>query len=111
MNTERATCPRRGRGRDFCMDRANIRAFLCRDECRDSLHVQEALQACRQKLTVCMNGCGIPSEPTPAPPGPTVTKTEAPPPPTEPPQPTEPPRPTRTATPKPDPTLTPVVPR
>lgn len=115
LNTERAACPRRGRGRDFCVDRANIRAFLCRDECRDGLHVHEALQACRQDFNVCMNGCGIPTEPTPAPPVPTVAKTEAPLPPTvqptEPPQPTETPRPTRTATPKPDPTLTPVVPR
>ena len=59
-----------------------------------------------------MTGCGIPTEPTAAPPvaTPTPMKTEAPAPtamPTEPPHPTA----TRTATPKPEPTLTPVVPR
>ena len=111
LNADRATCPKRGRGRDFCIDRANIRAFLCRDECRDELQVHQGLKACRHSFDACMQGCG---EPTPAPPAPTAAKTEVPQPtaqPTEAPQPTGTPRPTRTATPQPEPTLTPVVPR
>ncbi len=93
VNAARAACPKRGRGRDFCMDRANIHAFLCRDECRDDLQVHEGLKACRQGFNGCMRGCGIPTAPAP-----TATPTETP-------------QPTRTATPKPEPTLTPVVPR
>ena len=123
LNIDRAACPKRGRGRDFCMDRAQVRAFLCRDECRDSLHVRRRLNGCRDDFRTCMRGCGISTEPTAAPPAatPTPMKTEAPVPTavrTEVPEPTavptEPPPPptaTRTATPKPQPTLTPVVPR
>ena len=119
LNAERAACPRRGRGRDFCLDRAQVRAFLCRDDCRESLQVRAGLKACRDALNGCMAGCGLPPEPTP--PGPTAVRTEPPPQPTpvktEAPVPTEPPPPpatptaTRTATPKPEPTLTPVQPR
>ncbi len=98
LETERAACPRKGRARGFCIDRAQIRAFLCRDECRADLQVRSGLNACRAAYRTCMNGCGIPTEPTPV-------ATPAP-------QPTEPPpAATRTAPPQPGPTLTPVVPR
>lgn len=116
LNAERAACPRKGRPRDLCIDRAQVRAFLCRDECREDLQVRAALNACRDAFRTCMNGCGIPPEPTPVATA-TPVRTEAPKP-TEAPQatpvPTEPPPPptaTRTATPKPQPTETPVVPR
>jgi hypothetical protein len=122
LNADRAACPRRGRARDLCVDHAQVRAFLCRDECRQGLQVRDALNACRQAFGTCMNGCGISPEPTPVAtatavkteaPAPTPVKTEAPQP-TDVPQPTEPPPPptaTRTATPKPQPTQTPVGPR
>ncbi len=103
LDAARAACPRKGRARDFCVDRAQIRAFLCRDECREDLQVRAGLAACRAGFQSCMNGCGIPTEPTPV--------ATAAPEPTEVPQPTEPPAATRTATPQPGPTLTPVVPR
>ena len=111
LSAERAACPRRGRGRDFCVDRAQIRAFLCRDECRDNLQVRAGLNACRQAFSTCMNGCGISVEPTPVPtqvppPQPTAVKTEPPPQPTA--VPTElPPTPTRTRTSTPRSTPTP----
>jgi hypothetical protein len=124
LNADRAACPRRGRGRDFCIDRAQVRAFLCRDECRENLQVRAGLKACRSVFNTCMNGCGLPVEPTPvptrAPAVPTAVKTEPPPAvptavktelplpaPTQ--VPTEPPpvpTPTRTATPRPQPTAT-----
>jgi hypothetical protein len=120
LNADRAACPRRGRGHDFCVDRAQVRAFLCRDSCREDLQVRARLNACRDAFQTCMAGCGITPEPTTAPPVPTPTavKTEAPAPtavktsvpePTA--VPTEVPQPTRTATPKPQPTLTPSGPR
>ncbi len=97
LNADRAACPRRGRGRDFCVDRAQVRAFLCRDDCRESLDVHAGLNACRLGFQSCMAGCGLPPEATPVP--------------TEAPQPTEPPPPLPTETPKPAPTLTPSGPR
>lgn len=118
LNADRAGCPRRGRGRDFCLDHANVRAFLCRDECRGNLQTSAGLNACRESFRTCMAGCGQPPEPTPVATA-TPVKTEAPkatavktavPEPTA--VATEPPRePTRTATPKPQPTLTPSGPR
>ena len=111
LNAARAACPRRGRGRDFCIDRAQVRASLCRDECRENLQVHAGLDACRQAFNTCMTGCGLPVEPTAvptrAPAVPTAVKTEPPPQPTQ--VPTEPPpvpTPTRTSTPRPQPTAT-----
>jgi len=74
--------------------------------------VRRRLNGCRDDFRTCITGCGIPGEPTAAPPvaTPTPMQTEAPAPtamPTAPPHPTA----TRTATPKLEPTLTPVVPR
>lgn len=109
LNADRAVCPKRGRAREFCMDRAQVRAFLCRDECRDSLQVRRRLNGCRDDFRTCMRGCGIPTEPT-APP-PTPVKTEVPEPTAVPTEPPPPPTATRTATPKPQPTLTPIGPR
>jgi len=110
LNADRGACPRRSRGRDFCVDRAQIRAFLCRDECRDNLQVRAGLKACNDAFTTCMSGCGLPPEPTAVPtqgpPQPTPVKTEAPHPtetavPTEVPVPTETPRPTQKPAPVP----------
>ncbi len=111
LNADKAACPKKGRGRDTCIDRAQVRAFLCRDDCREDLQVRASLNRCRQSFRGCMAGCAVPTEP----PVPTPVTTEAPQP-TEVPQPTvvptqPPPAPSRTATPKPQPTLTPVVPR
>jgi hypothetical protein len=115
LNAERAACPRRGRGRDFCLDRAQVRAFLCRDDCRESLQVRAGLKACRDAFNGCMAGCGLPPEPAPPvptagrtepPPQPTPVKTEVPEPTAVPTEPPPPPTPTRTATPKPQPTVT-----
>ena len=123
--TDRASCPRRGRGRDFCVQQAQLRDFLCRDQCRETLHVHAGLDECRSTFSTCMSGCGLPGEPTPVPtaspvrtehpPEPTVVPTE-PPHPTEQPHPTvvateHPPAPVKTSTPKPEPTQTAVVPR
>jgi hypothetical protein len=66
LNLDRAACPRRGRGRDFCLDRAQVRAFVCRDECREDLAVKPALGACRDDFRTCMAGCVV-SEPEPEP--------------------------------------------
>lgn len=123
VEVDRAACPRRGRGRDFCLQRAQLRGFLCRDECRDSLHVHAGLEGCRTTFSTCMNGCGLPGEPTPVPTA-TPVRTERPPEPTvvptPHPEPTQvatehPPEktatPVKTSTPKPEPTLTPLVPR
>ncbi len=105
LNVDRAACPKRGRTRDFCMDRAQVRAFICRDECREDLQVRPGLNGCRDDFRACMAGCVVSeAEPTAAP-------TEAAPVATATPVPTETPVPTRTATPKPTVTLTPVVPR
>ena len=87
LNADRAACPRRGRGRDFCVDRAQIRAFLCRDDCRETLQVSQGLKSCRQTFGTCLGGCAVTGEPTP------------------------PPVPTATPTPEPEPTLTPLQPR
>ncbi len=107
LSLDRAACPRRGRARDFCLDRAQVRAFVCRDECREDLQVRPGLNGCRDDFRTCMTGCTMtepPVEPTVVPtvaPAPTAVPTEPPPPPTA----------TRTATPKPQPTLTPSGPR
>jgi hypothetical protein len=93
LDLDRAACPRRGRDRDRCLDRAQVRAFVCRDECREELQVRSGLNDCRDAFRGCMAGCVVTD------PGPTV------------PVPTETPVPTRTATPKPTVTVTPVVPR
>lgn len=106
LERDRAACPRRGRGRDFCVDQAQIRNFLCKDECRESLRVRAALGECQDSFRACMNECGIPTAPTPAP---TVLPTEVPH------EPTAMPTPLRTATPVPtelpQPTATILAPR
>ena len=122
-NGDRAGCPRRGRGRDFCVQQAQLHDFLCRDQCRETLHVRAGLDECRATFATCMSGCGLPGEPTPASTA-TPVKTEHPPEPTA--QPTEPPQPTAaatehppertatpvgTSTPQPEPTATQLVPR
>src|SRR5207244_3160977 len=123
VDADRAACPRRGRGRDFCFQGAQLRGFLCRDECRDTLHVPAGLEECRQAFATCMNGCAV-NEPTPTPTA-TAVRTERPPEPTavhteHPPEPTaapteHPPEPTmtpvKTSTPKPEATSTPLGPR
>jgi hypothetical protein len=96
LNIDRAACPKRGRSRDFCLDRAQVRAFVCRDDCRETLNVRPGLVSCRDDFRSCMTGCVVTvPEPT-EPPPPVATAT---------------PVPTRTATPKPQPTLTPSGPR
>lgn len=125
LNTDRATCPTRGRGRGFCVDHAQVRAFLCSDDCREDPQVRDGLAACRDAFRTCMNGCGIPTEPTATAGAPTPVKTEGPKP-TDGPKPTaaktdspeptprptdHPHEPTRTATPHPEPTQTNIVPR
>jgi hypothetical protein len=106
LDLDRAGCPKRGRNRDHCLDRAQVRAFVCRDECREELQVKNGLGACRDDFRACMAGCVV-SEPQPT----AVPTAPAPPPATATPVPTETPVPTRTATPKPTITVTPVVPR
>jgi len=131
QNSDRASCPSRGRGRGFCMDHAQVRAFLCADDCREDPQVHDGLAACRDAFRTCMDGCGIPAGPTATAATPTPVKTEGPKP-TEKPKPTEAPgptavrthspeptprptdhpqEPTRTATPHPEPTQTNIVPR
>lgn len=105
LQLDRAACPRRGRGRDFCVDRAQVRAFMCKDECRETLRVRASLDACHATFRSCMAGCGLPPAPEP-----TVTAPTAPPtavPTAPPPAPTVAP----TAMPAPEPTETPLVPR
>jgi len=120
---DRASCPRRGRGRDFCLEQAQLHDFLCRDQCRETLHVRAGLDECRKTFAACMSGCGLPAEPTPVPTA-TAIKTEHPPQPTV--APTEPAHPTaaatehppertatpvKTSTPQPEPTQTMLMPR
>ncbi len=98
LTIDRAACPKRGRSRDACLDRAQVRAFVCRDDCREELEVKQGLGACRDEFRACMAGCVV-SEPAP-----TADPTEPPPPPAT-------ATPVPTATPKPTITVTPVVPR
>jgi len=105
LDRDRAACPKRGRDRDRCLDRAQVRAFVCRDECREELQVRAGLNDCRDVFRGCMAGCVVSD------PGPTAVPTEVAPVATATPVPTETPVPTRTATPRPTVTLTPVVPR
>lgn len=85
LNVDRAACPKRGRDRDRCLDRAQVRAFVCRDDCREELQVRAGLNDCRDAFRGCMAGCVVTD------PGPTA--------------------PVPTATPKPTVTVTPLVPR
>ncbi len=126
QNADRTGCPSRGRGRGFCMDHAEVRAFLCADDCRADPQVHDGLAACRDAFRTCMDGCGIPTGPTATVAGPTPVKTDGPKPtevestprPTDHPHETDQPHePTRTATPHseptphPEPTQTNLVPR
>jgi hypothetical protein len=123
QNSDRAACPPRGRSRGFCMDHAQVRSFLCADDCREDPQVHDGLAACRDAFRTCMDGCGIP-QPTATAVGPTPVKTDGPKPteveptpketdvPEPTPRPTDHPlEPTRTATPHPEPTQTNIVPR
>lgn len=67
LNGERAACPRRGPDRDRCVDRAQIRAFICRDDCRENLQVNPGLKSCRRTFDACMEGCSLTAQPTPQP--------------------------------------------
>ena len=43
--------------RDHCIDGAQIAAFVCRDECRESARVAVALKQCGKAFRICLKGC------------------------------------------------------
>jgi len=47
--------------RDKCIDLVQLRAFSCRDQCRED--VQADLTKCRQEFRTCIHGCFQPAEP------------------------------------------------
>ena len=47
--------------RDKCIDLVQLRAFSCRDQCRED--VQADLTQCRQDFRDCIHGCFQPAEP------------------------------------------------
>lgn len=46
---------------DRCIDAAQLTAFICRDECRESIQLADALKSCGKAFRVCIKGCMNPS--------------------------------------------------
>lgn len=46
---------------DRCIDAAQLTAFICRDECRESIHLAVALKSCGRAFRVCIKGCMNPT--------------------------------------------------
>jgi hypothetical protein len=46
---------------DRCIDGGQLTAFICRDECRESIHLAVALKSCGNGFRVCIKGCMNPS--------------------------------------------------
>ncbi len=42
---------------DTCIDRAQIDAFVCRDDCRESIHIAGVLKQCHKAERACMKAC------------------------------------------------------
>jgi len=42
---------------DHCIDIAQLTAFACRDECRESIRVASALKQCGKAFRTCLKGC------------------------------------------------------
>jgi hypothetical protein len=42
---------------DTCIDQAQIGAFICRDECRESIHLAAVLKQCRKAERACIKAC------------------------------------------------------
>jgi hypothetical protein len=62
LAAERAQCPPDpGPARDACVDAAQVRAFVCRDDCRERWRqdpeVQADLQRCRDAFRACVAHC------------------------------------------------------
>ena len=67
---ERDTCPVAGDpDRDACVDEAQVRAFSCRDTCRENRDVRDGRRACRRARTLCVRACPPPGPSTPPDPG------------------------------------------
>jgi hypothetical protein len=62
LDAEKATCrSQNGKGTealDACIDQAQVKAFLCRDECREG--VSTILQQCRTDFRNCISACKPP---------------------------------------------------
>jgi hypothetical protein len=42
---------------DTCIDQAQIDAFVCRDDCRESVHITSVLKQCRKAERACIKAC------------------------------------------------------
>jgi hypothetical protein len=42
---------------DTCIDQAQIDAFVCRDDCRESIHIAGVLKQCHKAERACMKAC------------------------------------------------------
>ncbi len=42
---------------DRCIDAAQLTAFICRDDCRESIHLAAELKSCRKTFRVCIKAC------------------------------------------------------
>ena len=62
LAAERAQCPPVGDpARDACVDAAQVKAFVCRDDCREAWrkdpNVQASLRRCRDSFRACVAQC------------------------------------------------------
>ena len=42
---------------DTCVDAAQVKAFVCRDTCREDQTVRDGIKACRATFRLCMRSC------------------------------------------------------
>jgi len=67
---ERDVCPVAGHPeRDACVDEAQVRAFSCRDTCRENRDVRDGRRTCRRARKLCVRACPPPGPETPPDPG------------------------------------------
>jgi hypothetical protein len=67
---ERSACPPAGSpGRAACIDQAQVRAFVCRDTCRENRDVREGRRQCRRLRGLCARACPPPDAGGPPDPG------------------------------------------
>jgi hypothetical protein len=46
---------------DHCIDATQITAFICRDDCRESVQLAAAMKICGKAFRLCIKGCMNPS--------------------------------------------------
>ena len=62
LQEDKGACPPRDDpARDACIDAAQVKAFMCRDTCREDETVREGIRTCRKALRACLRACPAPS--------------------------------------------------